>query len=178
MAQLTLVLGGMRSGKSRFAEELAARHPPVVYLATALAGDAEMTARIAAHRQRRECFSPPWQTVEEPWEIGQALRNHSRSGCVLLDCLTLWLTNLVVGTEKRLALADDEVRARLNRFAEAARETNARVIVVSNEVGCGLVPANALARRFGDLLGEANQRLAAVASEVYACVAGIPLRLK
>jgi adenosylcobinamide kinase / adenosylcobinamide-phosphate guanylyltransferase len=184
MAPLTLVVGGVRSGKSRFAEQLAAAYPPVTYLATARAflegtdADAEMAERIARHQQRRAAFAPPWQTIEEPWDVAGAVTAHGAAGSVLVECLTLWLTNLLVGGPGQLERANADVLAQMDALVLAARRTPARVVVVSNEVGCGIMPANALARRFGDLLGEANQRLAAAAAEVYGCMAGIPLRLK
>ncbi len=184
MSHLTLIVGGVRSGKSRFAEQLAAAQPPVTYLATArttLEGtdaDVEMAERIARHRQRRAQFPTPWQTLEEPWDVPAALAAHCGAGSVLVECLTLWLTNLLLGGAGRTVLDDAEILARVDALAEAATQTRARVLVVSNEVGCGIMPVNALARRFADLLGEANQRLATAASEVYGCMAGIPLRLK
>jgi adenosylcobinamide kinase/adenosylcobinamide-phosphate guanylyltransferase len=175
MADLTLVLGGVRSGKSRWAEQLAARHAPVVYLATAQAGDPEMARRIAAHRRRRPA---EWQTIEEPWDVVGAVSRHGAPGCVLLECLPLWLTNLLVGLPGLPARADAEILAEVAALAGAATAVRGRVLVVSNEVGCGIMPANELSRRFGDLLGEANQHLAAAATEVFGCIAGIPLRIK
>ena len=183
MAQLTLVVGGVRSGKSRFAEGLAAATPPLTYLATALPGDAEMAARIAAHRERR---GPHWRTVEEPWDVAGAVAallepgagQAAPGGCILVECLTLWVTNLLLGVPGHPGREDGDILAEVDALAPNARKGAARVVVVSNEVGCGVIPANALARRFGDLLGEANQRVAAAAAEVYACVAGIPLRIK
>jgi adenosylcobinamide kinase/adenosylcobinamide-phosphate guanylyltransferase len=182
MAALVLVLGGVRSGKSRFAEQLAAGQPPVTYLATAQAGDDEMARRIRLHQQRRADRGWDWHTVEEPWDVAGAVAAHFRNqpdaGCVLLECLTLWLTNLLVGLPQRPALADTGVLAAVERLEETIAAGPGRVVVVSNEVGCGIMPVNELARRFGDLLGEANQRLARRASEVYACWAGIPVRIK
>jgi adenosylcobinamide kinase/adenosylcobinamide-phosphate guanylyltransferase len=180
MAQLTLIVGGARSGKSRFAEQLAAAAPPVTYLATACAwpDDAEMAERLARHRRRRETFTPPWRTVEEPWRVAEAVAEHGRAGCVLVECVTLWVSNLLLGLPGRPGLSDEETLTAITALAEAGRQTPARVVVVSNEVGCGIVPENALARRFCDVLGEANQRLAAAAAEVYGCLAGIPLRWK
>jgi adenosylcobinamide kinase/adenosylcobinamide-phosphate guanylyltransferase len=182
MAVLTLVLGGMRSGKSRFAEGLARAEPRVIYLATARAGDSEMMDRIAVHRQRRPSS---WRTIEEPWDVAAALaalaRPSERQGpdpCILLECLSLWLTNLLVGLPGRPGLDDTAIAGQVDELLEAVRAGAGRVIVVSSEVGCGLLPANALARRFGDLLGEANQRLAAEATDVHACLAGIPVRIK
>lgn len=174
MAAMTLVLGGVRSGKSRWAEQLAALHPPVTYLATAQAGDAEMAQRIAVHRQRRAVLTPPWRTVEEPFDIAAVVAAQPAGGCLLIEDLGLWLTNLLVGRE----CADEAVAREVGRFLDALVQCPGRVIVVSQEVGLGIVPINALARRFGDLLGTLNQRLAAVAQEVCLCVAGIPVRIK
>jgi adenosylcobinamide kinase/adenosylcobinamide-phosphate guanylyltransferase len=180
MAQLTLIVGGVRSGKSRFAEELAAGLPPVTYLATAAPwpGDAEMAARVARHRERRAARVPPWRTVEEGWDVAGAVEIHGGAGCILVECVTLWLTGLLLGLAGRPALADAQVLERVAALAAAGRRVPARVLVVSNEVGCGIIPDNALARRFADLLGEANQLLAAAATEVYGCLAGIARRWK
>jgi adenosyl cobinamide kinase/adenosyl cobinamide phosphate guanylyltransferase len=187
MGRLTLVVGGVRSGKSRFAERLAAAHPPVTYLATAAPppappgpdpGDDAMSRRVARHRQRRAALSPPWLTVEEPWDVAAAVRTHGAAGCVLVECLTLWVSNLLLGLPGRPALEDDAILAAVNGLAGAGQEVPARVVVVSNEVGLGAIPMDALARRYGDLLGEANQLLAATAAEVYGCMAGIPWRMK
>jgi adenosylcobinamide kinase/adenosylcobinamide-phosphate guanylyltransferase len=178
MAQLTLVLGGRRSGKSRFAEDLARATPPVVYLATAVPGDEEMNRRVALHRERRAQYRPAWQCVEEPWDVVRTVRSQGTSGCLLLECLTLWVTNLLLGLPEKVVLSDADVLAEVDALAEAAATVRGRVIIVSSEVGCGIIPVPALARRFGDLLGEANQRLAAAAVEVHVCLAGIPLRIK
>jgi adenosylcobinamide kinase/adenosylcobinamide-phosphate guanylyltransferase len=168
----------MRSGKSRFAEELARASPSVTYLATAMAGDAQMSRRIALHQERRVQYRPAWQCVEEPWHVVEAVRAHAFGGCLLLECLTLWISNLLLGLSERSGLSDEEILARVDALAAISRTGSGRVIVVSNEVGCGIIPDNALARRFSDLLGEANQRLAAAAVEVHVCMAGIPLRIK
>jgi adenosylcobinamide kinase/adenosylcobinamide-phosphate guanylyltransferase len=184
MARLTLIVGGVRSGKSRFAEQLAAGHDPVTYLATALPPeqlpetDADMAGRIERHRQRRAALAPAWRTVEEPWDVPGAVIRHGSSGAVLVECLTLWVSNLLLGLPGRAGLQEAEIQANVKRLAQAGQEVPARVIVVSNEVGCGIIPANALARHYGDLLGEANQLVAAQATEVYGCLAGIPLRWK
>ncbi len=174
MATLTLVLGGVRSGKSRWAEQLAAATPPVTYLATATAGDADMVRRIAEHRQRRPLA---WRTVEEPCEVAPIVAAQ-KGGCLLLECLSLWLTNLLLGLPGTAALDDAGIRAKVEELIAAVESAAGQVVLVSSEVGCGLLPMDALARRFGDLLGESNQRLAAAAAEVYWCVAGIPVQIK
>jgi adenosylcobinamide kinase/adenosylcobinamide-phosphate guanylyltransferase len=165
--ELTLVLGGARSGKSRYAESRITRRPaPWLYIATAEAGDAEMAARIAAHKARR---GDGWMTIEAPRDLSGALAEHAGIP-ILVDCLTLWLSNLM------LAQADiDAEFARLERALEQARGP---VALVANEVGSGIVPENALARRFRDLQGVLNQRLAARADCVVLVVAGLPLVMK
>src|SRR5262249_34393018 len=115
VAELVLVLGGVRSGKSRLAESLAAAAPPVTYVATATALDSEMTERIARHRQRRPVA---WQTVEEPWDIAAVLARH-QAGCLLLECLNLWITNLLVGVADRPALDDSATRAMVSELVKA-----------------------------------------------------------
>ncbi len=167
IAKLTLVLGGARSGKSRYAESLiAALPPPWVYMATAEAGDAEMTARIGAHRARR---GPQWQTIETPRGLAAALQ---RSGDrpVLVDCLTLWLSNLM--------LADIDIEAETAHLERALAAATAPVVLVANEVGYGIVPEHPLGRKFRDLQGLLNQRIAARADRVVLVVAGLPLAVK
>jgi adenosylcobinamide kinase / adenosylcobinamide-phosphate guanylyltransferase len=167
VAKLTFVIGGARSGKSRYAESLiAALPPPWTYVATAEALDAEMTDRIAAHRTRR---GAQWRTVEAPRDVAAAL-TASGTTPVLIDCLTLWLSNLM------LAAADiDAETARLEAALAAAQ---APVVLVANEVGSGIVPEHALGRKFRDLQGVLNQRIAARAARVVLVVAGLPLVLK
>ncbi|MDQ1080694.1 bifunctional adenosylcobinamide kinase/adenosylcobinamide-phosphate guanylyltransferase [Pseudoroseomonas cervicalis] len=163
----TLVLGGARSGKSRHAEGLIARHPaPWAYLATAEAWDAEMRARIAEHQARRDSR---WQTLNVPLDLPVALAEAGPRPA-LVDCLTLWLTNLMLG-EHDIGAATDALEAAL-----AARA--APTVLVANEVGLGIVPENALARRFRDAAGVLNQRLAARAARVHFVAAGLPLVLK
>jgi adenosylcobinamide kinase/adenosylcobinamide-phosphate guanylyltransferase len=178
VAALTLVLGGVRSGKSGCAEQMALAHPSVAYLATGQAGDPEMAARIAEHQRRRAAFVPAWRTIEEPWDIAAVVSGQRGDGCLLVEDLGLWLTNLLVGLPGRPACDDGAVRAAVARFLEAIVAATGWVIVVSPEAGSGIVPVNALARRFTDLLGEANQRLAAAAEAVFLCVAGIPVAIK
>lgn len=165
--ELTLVLGGARSGKSRFAESLIARHsPPWLYVATAEAGDAEMTARIAAHKARRGL---DWMTIESPHDLASVVAEQGNRP-VLVDCLTLWLSNLM--------LADVDIDAKVARLEQALEQGRGPVVLVANEVGFGVVPENALARRFRDLQGQLNQRLAARADRVVLVVAGLPLFMK
>ncbi len=164
---ITLVLGGARSGKSRYAESLiAALPPPWTYLATAEAGDTEMAARIATHRARR---GPQWQTIEAPRDLAAALKSRQTMP-VLVDCLTLWLSNLM--------LADADIDAEISRLEAALADTGAPVVLVANEVGSGIVPDNPLGRRFRDLQGVLNQRMAARADRVVLVVAGLPLAIK
>ncbi|MFN4143488.1 bifunctional adenosylcobinamide kinase/adenosylcobinamide-phosphate guanylyltransferase [Aestuariivirga sp.] len=167
MSRLTLVLGGARSGKSRFAEGLASGIPgPRTYIATAEAFDDEMRQRIALHRAQRA--GAGWETVEAPLDPAAVLR--SATGFVLLDCVTVWLGNLMHHGR--------EVREEVAGLCAALAETPARVVLVSNEVGLSIVPENAMARRFRDEQGFANQKLAEVAGEVFFVAAGLPLRLK
>jgi adenosylcobinamide kinase/adenosylcobinamide-phosphate guanylyltransferase len=166
-ANLTLVLGGARSGKSRYAETIiTALPPPWIYLATAQALDAEMAARIGAHRARR---GAGWTTVEVSRDLAAALAAHGKAP-VLVDCLTLWLSNLM--------MADAAIEAEIDRLAQALAGGTAPVVLVANEVGSGIVPDNALARRFRDLQGGLNQRIAAQAEHVVLLVAGLPLFVK
>jgi adenosylcobinamide kinase/adenosylcobinamide-phosphate guanylyltransferase len=170
----TLVLGGARSGKSTFAERRAAESGrPVLYLATATAGDAEMAARIAAHRAARPA---DWRTVEAPLEPAAAIRAHARAGdLVLLDCVTLWVSNRLLADP---APSDADLVGAAEGIADAALERRADLVAVSNEVGLGVVPPYPLGRRYRDALGRVNQALAARADEAVLLVAGLPLRLK
>jgi adenosylcobinamide kinase / adenosylcobinamide-phosphate guanylyltransferase len=166
-SHLTLVLGGARSGKSRHAESLiTAGPPPWAYVATAEPLDDEMTARIAAHRARR---GAGWRDIEAPRDLAGALAGIG-SDAVLVDCLTLWLSNLM--------LADADIEAETARLEAALARIAAPVVLVSNEVGFGIVPDNALARRFRDAQGRLNQRIAARADCVVLMVAGLPLVVK
>jgi adenosylcobinamide kinase/adenosylcobinamide-phosphate guanylyltransferase len=169
LAPVTLVLGGARSGKSRHAEALVASQPgPCVYLATAQAGDGEMAARIADHRARR---GRRWITVEEPLDLTGALtRACGPDRAVLVDCLTLWLSNLL-GAERDAA-------AECERFLATLPGLAGPVVLVSNEVGQGVVPDNALARAFIDHAGRLHQDLAAAAQRVVFMTAGLPRELK
>ena len=169
LPKVTLVLGGARSGKSRFAEGLIAGHPGrPVYLATAQGGDAEMAARIRRHRARR---SDGWTTIEEPLELPRALASATRdNAAVLVDCLTLWLSNLMAAGRN----AESETQA----LVDALPGLGAPIVFVSNEVGLGIVPDNAMARAFRDHAGFLHQAIAAAADRVYFIAAGLPLLLK
>jgi adenosylcobinamide kinase/adenosylcobinamide-phosphate guanylyltransferase len=165
----TLVLGGARSGKSAFAERLV-RDSTLkrIYLATATPGDAEMRARIAHHRLGR---GDGWRTIEEPLELTPTLVLESAKDCaVLVDCLTLWLSNLMH--------AGRDTDAEIQRLAEWLSHAQNPVVLVSNEIGLGLVPDTPLGRRFRDAQGRLNQAVAAVVPNVVFVAAGLPLRLK
>jgi adenosylcobinamide kinase / adenosylcobinamide-phosphate guanylyltransferase len=165
---ITLILGGARSGKSRYAEKLIeARSPPWIYLATAEARDGEMERRIAEHRARRD---RRWQTIEAPHDLAGALGALPSRSAVLVDCLTLWLSNRL--------LADADIDREIAGLERALASHDGAVAVVSNDVGSGIVPDNAPARRFRDLQGMLNQRIAAKASRVVLMVAGLPLAVK
>jgi adenosylcobinamide kinase / adenosylcobinamide-phosphate guanylyltransferase len=167
----TLVLGGVRSGKSRLAEQLARESGlPVTYVATARPGDAEMQARIAHHRANRPDH---WRLVEEPCRLAQALQRHARDGhCVLLECLTLWLTNLLLE-------ADAETFERERDALLAVLPTlPGEIILVGNETNMGVVPMGELSRRFCDESGWLHQALARYCERVLLTVAGLPLTLK
>jgi adenosylcobinamide kinase/adenosylcobinamide-phosphate guanylyltransferase len=173
---LTLILGGARSGKSRFAQKLAARAPRVVYVATLVPGDdAEMLARTARHRAERP---GSWRTVEEPLALADAVELASREAdAVLVDCLTLWLSNL--SWEHRNSepgRLEEAIQSQLRRIVDAAHTCH--VILVSNEVGSGTVPESPVARAFRDVHGFLNQWVAEAAGEVILSVAGLPLYLK
>lgn len=176
---LTLVTGPVKSGKSRFAEQLAAAAGPrVLYVATGVATDPEMASRIESHRQRRPST---WPTAEAPRHavraVGQALAAGG-AAAILLDCLSTMLSNVLVEGEADLSRAAEAALGEADALAELAAGASIPVVVVTAEVGWGLVPMNPLGRAYQDVLGVANQRLAAAARQVYLCVAGIPLRLK
>ena len=165
---LTFVLGGARSGKSRHAEALVeAGAPPWIYLATAQAFDGEMSARIEQHRARR---GKNWQTHEAPLEVADFLAQAPEGRPLLLDCATLWLTNVM--------LAERDVGAECRRLMDVLQKPRGPWVIVSNEVGSGIVPENALARRFADEAGKLNQTIAARADSVLLMVAGIAMRVK
>lgn len=167
----TLVLGGARSGKSAYALKLAEElEGPRTYLATAEALDAEMSERIRKHRAER---GAEWRTVEEPEDVSGKISSMGPGGVVLLDCITLWLTNLIGN-----GMTDTDITRMVDGLARTCVETELNVVIVSNDVGSGVVPGNPLGRRFVDLSGLANQRLAGEAGAVYMVTAGIPVKIK
>ena len=169
LPRVTLVLGGARSGKSRFAESLVESHDGShAYIATAHAGDAEMAERIRRHRARR---GVGWTNIEEPLDLPGAVLSATRDGAaVLADCLTLWLSNLMA--------AGLDIEDRTATLIQALPRLGGPVVFVSNEVGLGIVPDNALARAFRDHAGRMHQTIAAAADRVYLVTAGLPQLLK
>lgn len=169
---ITLILGGARSGKSRYAQSLAAGANDVVYLATAQASDDEMRAKIERHRRERPAA---WRTIEVPFDLESALTQYgARDTILLIDCLTTYTANLMTaegGDEQAILL-------RFERLYSALASTLARVAIVSNEVGSGIVPAYPSGCQFRNLLGELNQRVAGIACNVVLMVAGCPLVVK
>ena len=177
--QFTLILGGARSGKSSYAERLAAQTGPrVLYVATAQAWDDEMAARIAKHRAERPAG---WDTLEAPRHVGAALAAVAPEyDAVLVDCLTLLASNVIAPMPEPIdaGQAEAALRAEVDALLDAYAQSRAAWIVVSNEVGLGIVPAYPLGRVYRDALGRANQTLAAAADVVLFMVAGLPLRVK
>ena len=168
MRQVTLVLGGARSGKSIYAERLIeATRQPKVYIATAQAFDVEMEKRIAEHRSRRT----GWETIDAPLNLADAIHNLRGKGhAVLVDCLTLWLTNLL--------MAEHDVPSAFHALLNVLQGVDHPIVLVSNEVGLGIVPENALARAFRDHTGRLHQMIAADAGQVHFIAAGLPIKLK
>ncbi|MEK7699712.1 MAG: bifunctional adenosylcobinamide kinase/adenosylcobinamide-phosphate guanylyltransferase [Planctomycetota bacterium] len=219
MAKITLVLGGARSGKSVFAEDLAKKFHNVVYIATAEVKDDEMRERVRAHRTRRPHH---WKTIESPFQVDRAVADlNGKADIVFIDCITLYITNMLLYEEITMSSAstqesetpqneeegmspsshfskadavedsdsDDKqhlllenrqrhILTRIEKLSQACRESSADVIIVSNEVGLGIVPDNALTRSFMDIAGLSNQLLADDADEVYFTIAGIAQKIK
>ncbi|MBN3793203.1 bifunctional adenosylcobinamide kinase/adenosylcobinamide-phosphate guanylyltransferase [Burkholderia sp. Ac-20353] len=173
---LTFVLGGARSGKSAYAERLAADSGrAVTYVATAYAADAEFAQRIAHHRARRPAN---WGFADAPVALAETLAQlDDPDACLLVDCLTLWLTNLLCPADGD-PHDDAQYEARVAALETALRNARAKVIVVSNEIGLGVVPLGAVTRRYVDELGRLNQRVAALATRVTLLVAGLPVAIK
>lgn len=180
-SRLTLVLGGIRSGKSAFAEKLANEScGSVLYVATGQATDGEMAERIRLHRERRPAN---WQTVEEPLNpasvLPMALTDDTLPCCMLLDSVDTWVANLLLAHEDQPEkILEGLALAELDRLLETCHRGETRAVLVSSETGLSPVAPNRLGRRFQDLLGTVNQRIAAAADEVYLVVAGIPWKIK
>ena len=182
-SKAVLITGGARSGKSNFAQEIAVKSGKrVLFVATAQAGDEEMRRRISIHRKNRPAR---WRTLEAPVDVGkQILNGIDDSEIVLLDDITLLLNNIVGdflnadGTDLDEEKAERAVNREIDNLIRCVRSTTAEFIIVTNEVGLGLVPDNRLGRVYRDLLGKANQTLAKAVDEVYFMVAGLPLRVK
>jgi adenosylcobinamide kinase/adenosylcobinamide-phosphate guanylyltransferase len=180
MAEIVLILGGARSGKSRFAEQLAKRlgGEEVLFVATAEPGDSEMIRRIGLHRQRRP---QGWQTIEASLNVGSALERADRKrSVVVIDCLTLLVSNVLLscGEAPEPDVAEERVSAELSQLLQVCETRAGTVLIVSGEVGSGLVPESSLGRLFRDLLGRANQMIAGRSSASYLLVAGLPVELK
>lgn len=168
LPQRTLVIGGAASGKSAWAEAfVSASGLRPVYVATGQAFDEEMRQKISRHKDRR---GPEWRTIEEPFDIGSALANCASGEVVLIDCATLWLTNHL--------LAENNLKDETSQFAKLITDTHLHLIVVTNEVGDGIVPMDAMSRHFREAQGQLNQRLASEADLVVRVTAGLPMALK
>jgi adenosylcobinamide kinase/adenosylcobinamide-phosphate guanylyltransferase len=170
--KLIFITGGCRSGKSQYALDYANRHfSKKIYLATCEALDDEMIQRVETHKRLR---GPEWLTIEEPVEIIDRIKQYSdNAGVILLDCLTLWLSNLLLRGNNNLKMMEA-----IEGLIHSLRERRISVIIVSNEVGMGIVPADPLSRRFRDLSGMTNQKIAEVADTVIFMVSGMPVFLK
>ena len=179
MNKIVLITGGVRSGKSAYAENYAANYPQVAYIATGEALDEEMTERISAHQSRRPLH---WQTMEEPLQLASRLDSLLPDACLVIDCLGLWVSNHLLRDET-MALANPQafistMEDKASELVAMLRQRTGPAIIVTNEVGLGLVPPYKLGRVFRDALGRVNSLLAQQADEVYLCTAGIPLCLK
>lgn len=171
MPMKTLILGGIKSGKSRYSEETAGRwNGPKHLIATATANDQAMTDRINRHKAER---GADFNVIEEPIYLGTKIKQYSASDCVIVDCLTLWITNL-------LLLPTDETSIEHERsdFIESISQTPSRILIVSNESNMGIIPLGELSRRYCDEIGLLHQALGKMCDEVYLMVAGVPLKIK
>ena len=175
VAKITLVLGGARSGKSNYAEQLAVTSGlPVTYIATAMVFDDEFGQRVAHHQSRRP---NDWKTIEQAHDLAQALQNHAKEGqCLIIDCLTLWLAQCICPDCAQAETQDWQ--AEREALLQILPKLAGKVILVSNEVGMGIVPLGAINRQFQDEQGRLNQAVAQLANEVYFIAAGLPLQLK
>jgi Adenosyl cobinamide kinase/adenosyl cobinamide phosphate guanylyltransferase len=173
--KLVFITGAARSGKSFFAEKMAAElGGKVTYIATCVPGDDEMQARVKLHQARRPA---EWQTIEEAYNPAQVIKEADEPGCVfLLDCLTLLVSNLMLQSD--ILPEEGQILEQISDLAQVSYQAAAHVLIVSNEVGWGIVPGDPLSRLYRDIIGRANQKLAQFADEVYVTIAGIPIELK
>ncbi|MFT4730065.1 MAG: adenosylcobinamide kinase/adenosylcobinamide-phosphate guanylyltransferase [Granulosicoccus sp.] len=170
MSTKTLILGGIKSGKSRYAEILASQwNGRINLIATATANDGEMSARIERHKSDR---NPRFKVIEEPIYLGEAIAQHAASDCIVVDCLTLWITNLLMMSESKTLMASERAN-----FIESVKISRSRILFVSNESNMGIIPFGELSRRYCDEIGSMHQELASICDEVYLMVAGIPLQV-
>jgi adenosylcobinamide kinase / adenosylcobinamide-phosphate guanylyltransferase len=178
MAKIVLVTGGCRSGKSAYAQQLAESLPPArLYVATSPITDDEMSCRIERHRQSRH--NRGWETVEEQIDLAGVFHRYNEPNVFLVDCVTLWINNLMHQADRQAGpTTEEDIAERCGRMLDAAETPRGTVIFVTNEVGFGVVPENALARRYRDLIGRANQTIAARADAVTLLCCGIPMHLK
>lgn len=171
MGKLTFVLGGARSGKSTFVLNLAKKYKKVAFIATGQALDREMKKRILLHKKARPIH---WQTFEEDKEITSVLQKIGDNfDCVIIDCLTLWLSNLMLA-----GFNQDKIEEKISEALSMIKKIKGKVIIISNEVGLGIVPVNKLARRFRDIAGKANQIVCRKASEVFFMVSALAMKIK
>ncbi len=184
MGRLIFVTGGARSGKSRFAEELLCGLDKLLYIATAVPFDEEMKERVRLHRERRDAR---WKTVEQYSGLGKVFDQHAESSGILLDCITVMVTNLMLEdcsidwdiiTSSEIDSIEKRVVIEIDELIEAAGRFSGVAVIVSNETGMGIVPANPLSRNFQDIAGRINQKIASRADEVYFTVSGIPVKIK
>ena len=178
MASVVLITGGCRSGKSDFAQQLAEEIPGKrLFIATCPCADEEMELRIKNHQQAR--VNKGWQSVEEPYAPAEIIAEAAAGTTILLDCLTLWISNLLFAAEKSgVELSEERVALLAEELVIAAGRHDGSVLMVTNEVGLGIVPENPLARTYRDLVGRCNQHIAAGADQVYLVSCGLPLQLK
>jgi adenosylcobinamide kinase / adenosylcobinamide-phosphate guanylyltransferase len=169
MKKIYMITGGVRSGKSRLGLELAETAKSPFFIATAWAGDDEMEKRIKNHKAER---SEKWTTIEERFDLGSAVKNaiNNAADLIVIDCVTLWVTNIMLGNK--------DIDVLLNQFILVLKSAEVPVVLVTNEVGLGIVPEAKLARDYRDLLGSINQKLAGVATDVLFMVSGIPMKVK
>jgi adenosylcobinamide kinase/adenosylcobinamide-phosphate guanylyltransferase len=178
MAEIILITGGSRSGKSGYAQRLAeSLHGPRAYVATCPITDSEMKRRVARHKEARSASA--WETIEEPLDLAGAIRRAGGYRVLLVDCLTLWINNLLYEAEGREAFfSEEETTVYCREVIDACRAFSGTIIFVTNELGMGIIPENETVRRFRDCAGRCNQLMAAAAVTVTLVVSGIPLTLK